>query len=298
MEQITSQHVPVLLQETISVLRPQPGESYLDLTAGRAGHAQSVLGITANTSGAVLVDRDLDAISALSSNASLRGAAILHNDFLSACVQLVASEQKFDMILADFGVSSPHLDIASRGFSLKSEGPLDMRMDQSRGIDAATIVNTWTVEQLTDILRAFGEEPKARQIARLITEHRPFQTTTQLASIVSRAYPGHSKKHPATKTFQALRVAVNDELAQISATLPIALQLLKPGGRLAIITFHSLEDRIVKQCFQEYAADTYDSHFRQLTKKPITAEQNELVLNPRARSAKLRAVEKIKTKNQ
>jgi 16S rRNA (cytosine1402-N4)-methyltransferase len=202
------------------------------------------------------------------------------------------------MILADLGVSSPHLDQASRGFSLNAEGPLDMRMDQSQDLTAATIVNQWDEAEIAKILKDFGQEPKAQKIARQIVAARPLNSTKELAKIVGKVWRGFSRVHPATRTFQALRITVNSELAQLEQSLPLIAELLVPGGRMAIISFHSLEDRIVKQFLAEYAADVFDAELQLLTKKPVTASNDEIVSNPRARSAKLRAAAKIKTKRK
>lgn len=285
-------HIPVLLDDVLRVLAPQAGESYLDLTAGYGGHASKIIEKTGAPAKAVLVDRDQMAIDALQEKFAGTGLKLLHEDFHAASEQLQAAGKRFDMILADLGISSPHIDIASRGFAIQQDGPLDMRMDQTQPLTAATIVNTYTEDELEHILSRYGEEPKARTVVRLIIENRPVHTTHELANIVKRAYPGHSKVHPATRTFQALRIAVNNELGLLEQSLPIWLQLLKPGGRLAVISFHSLEDRIVKRFFAEHAGDLYDAILRLLTKRPIAARDEELVFNPRARSAKLRAAAK------
>lgn len=166
-------------------------------------------------------------------------------------------------------------------------------MDQSQDVSAADIVNGSSIDDLTDILQRYGEEPKARRIARAIVDNRPIETTTQLAQIVANQWPGHSRVHPATRTFQALRIAVNDELGLLQKALPVWLSLLKPGGRIAIISFHSLEDRIVKQFFADEGGNRYDATIQILTKTPVTAGSQESVFNPRARSAKLRAAAKI-----
>ena len=171
-----------------------------------------------------------------------------------------------------------------------------MRMDQSQALTAEAIVNSYSQAKLTDILKRYGEEPKAAQIARTIVESRPIGTTDQLAAIAARAWPGRSRVHPATRTFQALRIAVNDELSLLEHSLPLWFELLAPGGRIAIISFHSLEDRLVKQALQEVAGDRYDAELRLLTKRPVVAQPSELVFNPRARSAKLRAAVKINKK--
>lgn len=288
-------HVPVLLAEVLQYLDPKEGESYLDLTAGYGGHATSILGQTKNPSEAVLVDRDGYAISVLESKFAEQGTKVLHMDFLSASKQLQAEGKKFNVILADLGVSSPHLNEASRGFAITSHGFLDMRMDQTQAVTAAEILNRYSEAELTDILRRYGEEPKAKKIARFIVQDRPITTTDELAHIAARAWPGHSKVHPATRTFQAIRIAVNDELSLLEHSLPIWIDLLAPGGRLAVISFHSLEDRLVKAAFNEEGSSQYDAKLAILTKHPVSASDEELVFNPRARSAKLRAAAKIKT---
>jgi 16S rRNA (cytosine1402-N4)-methyltransferase len=294
-DQSNTHHVPVLLAEVLQYLEPKAGDSYLDLTAGYGGHAEAILERTNNPGETVLVDRDSNAIKVLEEKFAGQGTQIIQKDFLSASRELVAGNRMFDVILADLGVSSPHLNIANRGFSIAAEGPLDMRMDQSQSLTAEEIVNHYSEAELAEILATYGEEPKARQIARLIVRHRPIKTTTELARVVARAWPGHSKAHPATRTFQALRVAVNDELGLLEQSLPLWMELLKPGGRLAVISFHSLEDRIVKRVFAETSGDRFDAELRLLTKHPVTATEQELVFNPRARSAKLRAAVKIKT---
>lgn len=301
----TKQHIPVLLDEVLQYLSPKAGESYLDLTAGYGGHASAILDITQNYTGSVLVDRDENAISQLHSQFNAGDATITDTvepqshgpelrseDFLTATRSLTTTHRKFDLILADLGVSSPHLNEVSRGFAITSNGPLDMRMDQRQELTAATIVNTYSEAEITEILTTYGQEPKARQIAQTIIANRPLATTEQLAQLAARAWPGHSRVHPATRTFQALRIAVNDELGLLATALPLWLQLLNPGGRIAIISFHSLEDRLVKQAFAEAAGDRYDAELKLLTKRPVTANPTELVTNPRARSAKLRAAVK------
>jgi 16S rRNA (cytosine1402-N4)-methyltransferase len=289
------QHVPVLLSEVLQYLDPQAGESYLDLTAGYGGHAEAVLERTKSAELSVLVDRDQNAVTVLEQKFDGK-TRILPNDFLSASEQLMREGKTFDIILADLGVSSPHLNESHRGFAIAHEGPLDMRMDQSQELTAAMVVNTYSEADLADIIHRYGEEPKSRRIASLIVQHRPFKTTTELAQVVARAWPGRSRVHPATRTFQALRIAVNDELGLLTRSLPLWIQLLAPGGRIGVISFHSLEDRVVKQFFREQGGDRYDTDIRLLTQRPITAGTDELVFNPRARSAKLRAAVKIKNR--
>ncbi len=281
-----------MLDDVLRYLDPKVGESYLDLTAGYGGHAAAVLEKTGNWAGSVLVDRDEAAIRRLRER--LNGQIELRQqDFLQASRELSAEERRFDLILADVGVSSPHLNEAKRGFSIQQSGPLDMRMDQRQALTADDIVNQYDADQLADVLKRYGEEPKARQIAGLIIAARPLATTDELAAVVAKAWPGRSRVHPATRTFQALRIAVNSELDQLEHSLPLWLELLAPGGRLAVISFHSLEDRLVKQALAAVAGNGYDAQLRLLTKRPVTATSSEIAHNPRARSAKLRVAVKI-----
>lgn len=289
-------HVPVLLDEVLRFLAPVKGESYLDLTAGYGGHASAVLERTGNYQASVLVDRDQFAITELHKLFGDTDVELIQQDYLTASQELELQGRQFDLIMADLGVSSPHLNEGNRGFSIRESAPLDMRMDQNQVLTANFIVNSYKEADIAKILAEYGEEPKARQIAKAIVAARPVVNTVQLATIAARAWPGHSRVHPATRTFQALRIAVNDELGQLAAALPIWQNLLTPGGRLVVISFHSLEDRLVKRSLAEASGDDYDSELTPLTKSPITATPNELVLNPRARSAKLRAVAKIKIK--
>lgn len=291
MHQSQNVHVPVLLEAVLTNLNPQPSESYLDLTAGYGGHAGAILERTKKPERTTLVDRDANAIRALA-GFEQQGVSLIHRDFLSASEELLAAGKKFDIILADLGVSSPHLDNAERGFAFAQDGPLDMRMDQTQTLDAATVVNTYDAEDLERIIREYGEEPRARTIARAIVDARPMHSTQALADVVRRVMPKGSKMHPATRTFQGLRIAVNDELELLRASLPLWMELLTKGGRLGVISFHSLEDRIVKQAFAELAGDRYDAQLRLLTKRPVVAGRQEVVFNPRARSAKFRAVVK------
>ena len=291
----TNLHAPVLSREVIDTLAPKKGENYLDLTAGYGGHASVILGLTQGS--ATLVDRDINAIDVLKDKfADFKQVNFLHSDFLDACQKLAEENQQYDLILADLGVSSPHLDNASRGFSILQDGPLDMRMDPEQELSAEKVVNTYSAQELQRILRIYGEEPKARRMAQLIVESRPLRTTSELASLAKKVWPGHSRSHPATRLFQAVRIEVNDELGQLERALPVMVDLLAPKGRLAIITFHSLEDRIVKRFFKEKAGDRYDAELTEVTKQPLTATPQELVINPRSRSAKIRVVAKIKTK--
>ena len=286
-------HVPVLLEATLQLLRPIHGESYLDLTAGYGGHASAVFETTHNFTDSCLVDRDQYATARLERFAN-KGVRVLSTDFLSAARQLIQEGRQFDIVLADLGVSSPQLDQGERGFSFTDDGPLDMRMDRRQDIDAARIVNTYSVDQLTDIIIRYGEEPRgfATRIARAIVSARPLATTAQLAELIKAEYRGPWKRiHPATRTFQALRIEVNQELQQVEELLPLLPRLLRPGGRVAIISFHSLEDRLVKRYFAEQAQAGYEAELTLLTKKPLDGATYD-VHNPRSRSAKLRGAVK------
>ena len=287
----------MLLPQTVEFLAPKQGESYLDLTAGYGGHAKVIIGKTGEASKATLVDQDTQAITALQSLAQA-GARLMHSDFAAAAAELAGRGEQFDMILIDLGVSSPQLDNPERGFSFQHSGPLDMRMNQQGSLTAADMVNAYSPDELAKLIREYGEEPQARAVARAIVAGRPFSTTGELAANVAGAIRGKwGKAHPATRTFQAIRIALNDELGQIERTLHLIPQLLRPGGRVAIISFHSLEDRLVKQFFKEQAEAGYEAELQLLTKKPISGETED-VNNPRARSAKLRAAVKIKTKRK
>lgn len=286
-------HVPVLLEKTLEYLAPKEGETYLDLTAGYGGHAVSILELTKNYLGASLVDRDSMAIDALTPLAK-KGVELIHRDFLTAATQLAGLGKTYDLILVDLGVSSPQLDYGHRGFSFTHDGPLDMRMDQGKGETAADIVNHASRTELERLIINYGEEPRgfARRIAEAIISHRPFTTTKELADIILATHRGKwQKTHPATRTFQALRIATNDELTQIEQLLPLLPELLRPGGRAAVISFHSLEDRLVKRYFKEQAEAGYESQLTILTKKAIAGATDD-VHNPRSRSAKLRVAVK------
>ena len=285
------QHIPVLLSEVLANLNPKPGESYLDLTAGYGGHAKEILDATQNYKDSVLVDRDINAVNVLKEQ--FNAIRIMNTDFYDAVLQLIECGNAFDLILADFGVSSPQLDIAERGFSFAKDGPLDMRMDQRQELTAATIINKWSERELAEIFERYGEEKpgRAKMLAREIVHARPIEGTKQLAEIIA-SKSKHSRVHPATRIFQAIRIVVNKELEEIEKTLPLLPKILKPGGRVAIITFHSLEDRLVKEYFKEASSYGEESELKILTKKPIVAESEELVINPRSRSAKLRVAER------
>ncbi|MBQ2660675.1 16S rRNA (cytosine(1402)-N(4))-methyltransferase RsmH [Candidatus Saccharibacteria bacterium] len=281
-------HIPVLLSEVMAGLKPKQGESYLDLTAGYGGHAKEILDVTQNYKDSVLVDRDEFAAKYLEREFPLE-ISIKNTDFYNAVLQLFKCGKTFDIILADFGVSSPQLDMEDRGFSFKNDGPLDMRMDRRQDLTADEIVNHYSERELADIFTTYGEESpgRAKMLAREIVHSRPIHSTKELADII-KAKSKHSKIHPATKIFQAIRIVVNDELSEIEKTLPLLPKLLNKNGRVGIITFHSLEDRLVKDYFKSASSLGEESELQIINKKPITAESMELLINPRARSAKLR----------
>lgn len=289
-------HIPVLLQDAVRLLGPQPGETYLDLTAGYGGHASAIIDVV-GAPAATLVDRDARAIASLSGYGRA-GATLVQRDFASAARQLADDGRTFDMVLVDLGVSSPQLDMAERGFSIKRDGPLDMRMDESSERTAADIVNRTSEKELARIIETYGQEPRAMaaRIAHAIRLHRPLTSTHQLARVILTTYRGaYHKIHPATRTFQAIRIALNDELSQLEALMPLIPTLLRPGGRVVVISFHSLEDRIVKRYFAEQTGAHYDASMKLLIKKPILgADLSPLHhdYQPRARSAILRAAVK------
>lgn len=302
-------HHPVLLDSVVSVLAPKLNESYLDATAGFGGHAAAIIAKTKADGSAVLIDRDAYAIQHLATKFQ-DGAEIIHASFDEAADRFIEDGRHFDIILLDLGVSSPQLDNPERGFSFQTDAPLDMRMDQSQGFTAEILVNTYPQNELERIIRDYGEDYRARAIAAAIVAARPVKTTRQLASIVRSVVGSSGKINPATKTFQAIRIAVNAELSQLEDALPKFLKILSPGGRLAVISFHSLEDRIVKQFFDLESRDcicppkqpictcNHQAAVSKLTPKAITGDSHEIVLNPRARSAKLRAAEKLTQKQR
>ena len=291
-------HAPVLFQEAIDFLRVRPGSTVVDCTLGLAGHAAGIarqlgtaghlIGFDRDPEALALAKEKLDGIcSELGSHAprvTLIGAA-----FSSAPQHLKPAS--VDGLLADFGVSSLQLDEAGRGFSFMADGPLDMRMDTRSGLTAAQVVNEANERELADLIYEYGEERRSRRIARAIVRGRPVATTGQLSRIVTSAAPAMKQAHihPATRTFQALRIYVNHELDEIRALLEAAPTLLKPSGRLVVISFHSLEDRIAKDSLREGARQGI---WEILSKKPVTAGEEELERNPRSRSAKLRAAER------
>ena len=295
-EKITKQnHIPVLADEVLDLLKPKPGDHYLDLTAGYGGHARLIADRIGDQGSLTLVDRDEQAIKSLKQTFSGKSnMEIIHQDFLSASQDLVSRGKKFNVILADLGVSSPHLNNASRGFAFSKDGLLDMRMDQRQEETAADLINSASLEKLAEILRKYGEVKNPFRLAKALIANRPYATTQQLADKLVELSPPRWKKrtHPATEVFQSLRIAVNNELEQIEKSLPLWIELLSDKGRIGIISFHSLEDRLVKQAFADYGGNRYDARLHIVTKRPIMGSDQEIVFNPRARSAKLRVAQR------
>lgn len=287
-------HIPVLLQTALEQLKPHAGETYLDLTAGYGGHAREFLKRTGTYLGSTLVDRDSFSIENLQEFRE-QGVQILHSDFYAAARLLIEQGRSFDIVLIDLGVSSPQLDQGIRGFSFSHDGPLDMRMDRRQSLTAETVVNDWSRDELVHILCRYGEETYAvaTRVVDAIIAQRPFYDTKTLAEVIKQTMPWAKTKriHPATRTFQAIRIAVNHELEQIEKTLPLLPQLLRSGGRVGIISFHSLEDRLVKQYFADQKSAGYEAELDILTKKPLSGDIYD-VHNPRSRSAKLRVAVK------
>jgi 16S rRNA (cytosine1402-N4)-methyltransferase len=285
-------HVAVLLNEALSYLDPQPGRRFIDATFGAGGHTQALLERSAPDGVVLALDLDDSALEAGRERLASFGSrlTLVHSNFTDiASVAAAHGFQEVDGILADVGVSSMMLDDPERGFSFMREGPLDMRMDVSQDVTASEIVNSYSEKEIADILYIYGEERRSRPIARSIVRRRPLSTTTDLVQAVQRVLggPRFGKLHPATRTFQALRIAVNDELNSLQVFLNSAPTCLKPGGRLAVIAFHSLEDRIVKNSFRSSVLPG-----KPLTKKVVTATPEEIESNSRARSAKLRVWER------
>ncbi len=300
-------HIPVLLEEIIGLIPPNM-RRMVDGTLGAGGHSAALLGL--HPALFVLgLDLDPDALSIAQERLAPFGdrTHVQHGsyaDMLTGAQRI--GWQNVDFILLDLGVSSMQVDRAERGFAFMQDGPLDMRFDPSGDAPSAQdIINHWDEAELTDIFFRYGEERFSRRIAQNIVNNRPIHTTTALAALVAAAIPKKHKQniHPATRVFQALRIAVNDELGTIEQTLPAAINLLRPGGRLAVISFHSLEDRIVKHIFKEASTEVKSppgmmleektATVRLVTRKPITATSAEIAENPRSRSAKLRVVEKL-----
>jgi 16S rRNA (cytosine1402-N4)-methyltransferase len=310
---LRSIHVPVLLSESIEALDPRPGGVYIDATLGGGGHAEEVLQVS--SPGGILLGIDVDpaALDAARLRLARFGNRVVTVESYFDRIGSIAREKGFERvqgILIDLGVSSLQLDTPQRGFSFQDEGPLDMRLGPSARRTAADLVRVLSPDELQLIFQEYGEERFAGRIARRIVSERarrPIETTAQLAAIVAAAKPEAAREriHPATRVFQALRIAVNEELIRLSAALPQAVDLLGEGGRIVIISFHSLEDRIVKHFFRQEARDCvcppevpvcgcgHTARLRLLSARPISPKEEEIASNPRARSARLRAAERI-----
>ncbi|MHB1294312.1 MAG: 16S rRNA (cytosine(1402)-N(4))-methyltransferase RsmH [Anaerolineae bacterium] len=301
-------HVPVLLDEVMQWLAPRPGGSYIDATVGLGGHARSLLERSAPGGKLMALDRDPHALALARERLAEFGEQVTfvqgqHRDLGRLAVQ--AGFAQVDGILLDLGVSSLQLDDPARGFSFREDGPLDMRMGPDAETTAEEIVNTWPERELARILFEYGEERHARRVARAIVEGRPWRRTRALADRVAAVVGYSGKIHPATRTFQGLRITVNDELGSLEAVLGQAVNLLAPAGRIVVISFHSLEDRIAKQFLRRESQDCvcpphlpkcvcgHLATVRVLTRKPIRATEAEIARNPRSRSARLRAAERL-----
>lgn len=301
-------HVPVLLTEVLDLLAPRPGGVYVDATAGGGGHSQALLQRSAPDGRVLSLDADPEAVSRLRAALSPYGqrSVVVQANFRQlAAVARSTGFDAVDGVLMDLGLSSDQLADGGRGFSFLVDGPLDMRFDPGQAVTAADLVNGLSERELADLIYELGEDRLARRIARAIVAARPIRTSGQLAEVIAQAVGRRERIHPATRTFQALRMAVNDELAALAEALPQAVDLLRPGGRLAVISFHSLEDRTVKQFMQREARDClcppsaptctcqHRAVLRLVTRKPVQPSPEEILRNPRSRSARLRVAEKL-----
>jgi 16S rRNA (cytosine1402-N4)-methyltransferase len=306
-------HVPVLADEVRELLAVQPGETVVDATFGAGGHARLLAEDLQGTGKLIAIDRDPTVKPYLDRLRAQAGVDVrfLRGDFALVLAQLAANDVGADAILLDLGVSSMQIDRVERGFSYATDAPLDMRMDPTSEPSAREVVNTWDEDELTRIFRTYGEERYARQIARAVVRRRaerPFERTGELVDTIKAAIPTPARfgdGHPAKRVFQALRIAVNDELGALEAALPAAVAMLRPGGRIAVISFHSLEDRIVKRFFAAAAKGCTcppelpicvcgrEPELRRLTRKPVRPLAAETAENPRAGSARLRAAMKV-----
>ena len=302
-------HFPVLYQEIINVLQPRSGGRYVDGTLGAGGHAFGILESSRPEGHLLGLDVDPQALTLAVQKLSPFGERVklVQASYETLKDQLSAiSWQRVDGILLDLGVSSMQLDTPERGFSFLVDAPLDMRFDPYAPFSAKDLINSYSEQDLAEIIYRYGEEKHARQIARKIVQNRPINTTLELANLIVGIAGGQrSKLHPATRTFQAIRIAVNNELQALQNTLPQAIEVLESGGRLAVISFHSLEDRIVKQYFRQEGRDCicpprtpictcgHHATIKEITRQPIRPQSSEIMKNPRSRSARLRVVQKI-----
>lgn len=302
-------HLPVLYHEIIQALMPRSLGKYVDATVGAGGHAWGILENSAPDGLLLALDRDPQALAIASQRLFVYKDRVflVHASYLHLLEEMERlGWQSVDGIVFDLGLSSMQLDTPQRGFSFQSLGPLDMRFDPTQPLDAAELVNNLPENDLADLIWRYGEERGSRRIAAAIVRGRPVTTTQQLAEVVSKAMGGQrSRIHPATRTFQALRIAVNQELQAVESVLPLAVKALSPGGRVAIIAFHSMEDRLVKQYFRRESRDCicppdqpvcvcgHKATLREITRHPIMPTEEETLTNPRARSARLRVAEKL-----
>lgn len=297
-------HEPVLRDEVMVALSPRPGAMHIDGTVGSGGHARGILELSSPDGRLLGIDLDAQALQLTREVLAGYGARVtlVHGSF--ANLSDIAREHGFrpaDGVLLDLGLSTMQLSEPERGFSFQLDGPLDMRFDLSADMTAADLVNTLPETELADILYRYGEERMSRRIARAIVQSRPLRTTTELATLVTRVVGRRGRIHPATRTFQALRIAVNNELDVLAQGLVQAVDVLAPGGRLAIIAFHSLEDRVVKNYFRQGASGDGSAGrptLRVLTRKPIRASTAERERNPQSRSAKLRVAQKLPVRSR
>lgn len=304
----TASHVPVLFDEVLALLQPKANGRYIDGTVGAGGHTAGLLQKSAPSGRILVFDKDAEAIAFAQKQLTSFGDRVIYVHASYAEMGTLAPAHGFsevDGILLDLGLSSRQLDDAQRGFSFMKEGPLDMRFDTSQGETAADLINNLEEAALADILWRYGEEKSSRKIARMIVAERPFTSTTQLADRIAQMVRRRSRIHPATQTFQALRIVVNRELETVEIGVQAALQLLGQNGRLAVISFHSLEDRFVKQTFRRLSQDCVcppeqpvctcggQAKFRLITRKAVQASPEEIAQNSRSRSARLRVIEKI-----
>jgi len=299
-----SHHIPVMSQEIVAGLAPRPGGRYIDCTVGMGGHAAALLAASAPDGRLLALDTDPAAIAQAAKRLAAYSDRVLLVQANFRHLTAIAQEHGFTAVqgvLLDLGLSLDQLNDSQRGFSFRHDGPLDMRFDPSQSLTAAEIVNTWSVHDLAEIIHRFGEERHFRRIAKAIVAHRPIHSTGELVRIIVEAVgPSRLAIHPATRTFQALRIAVNDELGALAEVLPQAVDLLAPGGRIAVISFHSLEDRLVKRFFQREATDClcppdlpvctcgHRARLIVLTRRPQRPKPAEIERNPRCRSARLR----------
>jgi len=301
-------HKPVLYQEVLAALEPQTGRRFIDGTIGGGGHAWGFLDASSPAGQLLGMDADPEALrvarhklAAFETRITLVQSNFVH-------LEQVAKHRGFypvHGVILDLGISSMQLSVAARGFSFQLDGPLDMRMDPGQTKTASDLINKLPVDKLADLLWRYGEERHSRRIARAIVAARPLTTTNELAQVVARAARQRKRIHPATRTFQALRIAINDELGVLETVLPQAIRILAPGGRLAVISFHSLEDRLVKTFFRQESKDCicppqmplcicgHKASLKIMTRRPIVPSDAEMAHNPRSRSAKLRIAEKL-----